>query len=82
MDELDYRTYTLEQVIEHFPALLYDIISGNTEYHPEEALEKYATDWELAGEADLRFYFPLRGGGAKRITIALTKVETLSEEEY
>lgn len=82
MEELDYRDYTMEQVIEHLPALLYDIVSGNTEYHPKEALEKYATEWEVVDETDMRFYFPLRGGGAKRITIALTKVETLSEEEY
>lgn len=82
MDELDYRTYTLEQAVEHLPSIIYDIISNNTEYHPREALEKYAVDWAIDADNELRFYFPLKEGGAIEVSFGKLDIKRLSEEEY
>lgn len=82
MDELDYRTYSREQVMAHLAEIVFDIIAGNTEYHPKEALEKYATDYEVSGVGQLRFYFPSEQGGATRITLEVAREENLNENEY
>lgn len=75
MEELDYRTYSKEQAIKHLPAMIYDILANNTEYHAREAFDDLVWDYSVEDERTLVLNIGMDDNTTRRVEISITKEE-------
>lgn len=56
-DALDYSTHSMQEIKAELPAIIYDIIGGNEQYHAKEAFDRVVEDYRVPADDCLQIYF-------------------------